>query len=494
MLIPFSKITKKYNMKIHGILHIGAHNCEELGTYNKYGLKNSQIIWVEANPKLVEQNLRVDKSRIIKNFICCDTDQGKTKLNIANNGQSSSILELGTHAKSYPSIKYNDFVEVNNSRIDTMYNEDKIPKNFANFLNIDIQGAELMALKGMGDLLNYFDYVYLEVNKDYVYKNCALVHEIDQYLSKYNYVRVETSWTNAQWGDALYIRIKNNFDLLKNVRCSEEIWQIKGITLEEALEKANSDPRVKALHWYKNNGGDGRIGGVEGWYQGAGGFLGKIVNNDWDTIVLKSKTLVFDIGANIGRWTDANLNKYDKIITIEASPYTFEKLKKKCKNRKVNLLNYAICDNNGKDIKFYHADADVLSTLNKDWLTDSKSRFFNHKYKEIICKTKTIDDLIMQYGIPNLIKIDVEGGEYKCIKSLTQKVDRLCFEWASETNDITYKCLNYLFTLGFTKFYIQMADNYTFYPNYNNFEDLSSVKSKLSKMIIKKDWGMIWCI
>ena len=213
MLISINELKEKFAINISGILHIGAHNCEELGAYNKYGLKNSQIIWVEANPKLVEQNLKVDKSRIIKNFICCDTDQGKTKLNISNNGQSSSILELGTHAKSYPSIKYIDFVEVNNSRIDTMYNEDKIPKNFANFLNIDIQGAELMALKGMGDLLNYFDYVYLEVNKDYVYKNCALVHEIDEYLSEYNYVRVETSWTNDQWGDSLYIRIKNNFDL-----------------------------------------------------------------------------------------------------------------------------------------------------------------------------------------------------------------------------------------------------------------------------------------
>ena len=78
------------------------------------------------------------------------------------------------------------------------------------------------------------------------------------------------------------------FDLLNNVRCSEEIWNINGITLEEALEKANSDPRVKALHWHKNNGGDGRVGGVEGWYQGAGGSLGTVVNNDWDTIVLNN--------------------------------------------------------------------------------------------------------------------------------------------------------------------------------------------------------------
>lgn len=206
MLIPFDIITKKYNMVIKGILHIGAHNCEELSAYQQYGLKNNQIIWIEANPELVKQNLNVDKSRIIKNFICCDKDTGTYKLNIANNGQSSSILELGTHQLSYPSIKYTDIVEVKNNRIDTMYSEENIPQKFANFVNIDIQGAELLALKGMGELLTFFDYVYLEVNNDYVYKNCALVHEIDEYLLKYNFNRIETKWTNVNWGDALYIK------------------------------------------------------------------------------------------------------------------------------------------------------------------------------------------------------------------------------------------------------------------------------------------------
>ena len=77
--------------------------------------------------------------------------------------------------------------------------------------------------------------------------------------------------------------------LLENVRCSQEIWTIKNITLEEALKKANSDPRVKALHWYKGEGGDGRINGVSGWYQGAGGVIGSVVNNLWDTIPINFK-------------------------------------------------------------------------------------------------------------------------------------------------------------------------------------------------------------
>ena len=204
--------------------------------------------------------------------------------------------------------------------------------------------------------------------------------------------------------------------------------------------------------------------------------------------------VAFDIGANIGMWTDANLNNFNKIISVEASPNTYQKLKNKCKNKQENLLNFAICDNNGNDIKFYHAESDTISTLNKEWLTNKDSRFYNSNYKEIICKTKTIDNLIDTYGIPNLIKIDVEGGEYECIKSLTQKVNHVCFEWASETNIITLKCLEHLLQLGYTKFYIQDGDNYTFRPNLLHYQDIQFIKDKLSKMIPKKDWGMIWCI
>ena len=111
-------------------------------------------------------------------------------------------------------------------------------------------------------MLNNFDYAYLEVNSDYVYKNCALVGEIDEYMLKYNFKRIETKWTKEKWGDALYIKINNNIEVLKNIRCSEEIWNINNITFEEALQKAKLNPKVKALHWNNKNGVDGRIKGT----------------------------------------------------------------------------------------------------------------------------------------------------------------------------------------------------------------------------------------
>ena len=76
-----------------------------------------------------------------------------------------------------------------------------------NFLNLDIQGAELKALKGMEEYLDKVDYIYTEVNEDYVYKGCALVSELDEFLGKYGFTRVETSWAgNCKWGDAFYIK------------------------------------------------------------------------------------------------------------------------------------------------------------------------------------------------------------------------------------------------------------------------------------------------
>lgn len=116
--------------------------------------------------------------------------------------------------------------------------------------------------------------------------------------------------------------------------------------------------------------------------------------------------MYFDIGANIGNWSLANINQCDKIISIEASPITFDKLLNNCKNDNIVLLNYAVCNNNCDDITFYQADTDVLSTTNKEWLTSENSRFYNHPYTEIVCKTITIDKLIEQYGLPDLIKID----------------------------------------------------------------------------------------
>jgi valyl-tRNA synthetase len=97
-------------------------------------------------------------------------------------------------------------IKVKSSRIDTLIKENSINIQDYDFVNIDIQGAELLALKGFGDCLRSVKYIYTEVNTNFLYKDCALVSQIDEYLEKYEFKRVATAMTKYEWGDALYIK------------------------------------------------------------------------------------------------------------------------------------------------------------------------------------------------------------------------------------------------------------------------------------------------
>jgi len=84
--------------------------------------------------------------------------------------------------------------------------ENKIDISDYDFLVMDLQGAELLALNGMKDNLHKVNFAYLEVNRDEVYTNCAKVEQLDEFLLQYGLKRKQTYWTSYDWGDAYYSR------------------------------------------------------------------------------------------------------------------------------------------------------------------------------------------------------------------------------------------------------------------------------------------------
>jgi len=207
MLIGFSEISKILllnNINIDGSFHIGAHECEELGFYNELGLKNDDVIWIDAIPsKVMEAKNRGIPN--IYNAVITDKDDEEVIFNISNNGQSSSVLEFGTHSQEHPSVVYVDKLLQKSITIDTFFERNNIDASKYNFWNFDIQGAELMALKGAIQSIKYAEAIYLEVNEKELYRNCGLIDEIDTFLSRHNFKRVLTEITSHGWGDALYI-------------------------------------------------------------------------------------------------------------------------------------------------------------------------------------------------------------------------------------------------------------------------------------------------
>jgi FkbM family methyltransferase len=205
MILNYNKIINDSNVKVKGVIHIGAFYGQEKKTYNNLNIKN--VIWIESNPhyeNIIRDNVGDDKIIItgIGNV------NNTLTFNVANNGQSSSFLEFGTHLEEHPGINFTEKINVPVKRMVDVINEYNISINDYNFLNVDIQGYELEAFKGFDNQLHNFDFIYCEVNVKELYIGCPLIEDIDNYLEKFNFKRVLTDITGHGWGDAFYI--KNN--------------------------------------------------------------------------------------------------------------------------------------------------------------------------------------------------------------------------------------------------------------------------------------------
>ena len=208
MLIKIHNLIKHFQLKITGILHIGAHECEEMEDYINVGVMKDKIYWVEAMPDKVNFcRARYGPGLNIYSAVIDEENDKRITFNITNNGQSSSILEFGSHATSHPQVHIIDKVEMTTTRLDSLIEREHIPISQLNFLNLDIQGVELRALKSMEKYLQHVNYIYTEVNTEQVYKDCNLIGEIDDYLHEFGFVRVaQQIYKEYGWGDAFYMK------------------------------------------------------------------------------------------------------------------------------------------------------------------------------------------------------------------------------------------------------------------------------------------------
>jgi FkbM family methyltransferase len=210
MLIPFDYLCKKYRLRPPGVLHLGANEGQEAAAYAAAGIR--RVVWVEALPELFDAL----RAKAVANYpgsvalLAClsDVDNQQVQFNVASNGgQSSSFLELGTHAQAHPTVRYVKTITMVTTRVDTLLRQNNLEVGPGWLLNVDLQGAELHALQGMPESLQYFDSIYIEVNIRELYKGCPLAEDIDFFLFQRGFERKEIKMTGSGWGDAFYLRV-----------------------------------------------------------------------------------------------------------------------------------------------------------------------------------------------------------------------------------------------------------------------------------------------
>lgn len=196
----------KYNCKPKGIIHIGACMCEELTIYLKHGISINDIIWIEGNPETYE----TAKAFLPKNvkLYCGLIAESSYDVNftVTNNIYSSSILELKDHSTLHPDVISTKKLNLRTTTLGSFLLKHKLNINNYDLLVMDIQGAEMLALQGMSDLINKFNYVFLEVSIVELYEGNAKFDEIKKFLSKHNFELVHHVINCYNWGDAFFVK------------------------------------------------------------------------------------------------------------------------------------------------------------------------------------------------------------------------------------------------------------------------------------------------
>ena len=206
MLIPTIFSTFPECIPEKGILHVGAHMCEERALYNSISVGDNDILWIEAIRETVTYVKTVNDNINIIQSVITDKDDEDINFMITNNTESSSIFNFGTHAIEHPQIFEIERRQLKSITLNTLFERNNISYDRYDFINIDIQGAELKALKGAMCILPHIKAIYAEVNEKMLYEGAGLLPELDEYLATFNFTRVITNMTQHGWGDALYIK------------------------------------------------------------------------------------------------------------------------------------------------------------------------------------------------------------------------------------------------------------------------------------------------
>lgn len=199
----------------------------------------------------------------------------------------------------------------------------------------------------------------------------------------------------------------------------------------------------------------------------------------YGTVLKGKRGLVFDIGANVGDLTEVFLQLGMRVVACEPDPINHAILQARFRSvTAVTVLEVAISDHTGTvDLFPVAAHGRSLTTISQKrrrhiagWGDQEGTGPFE---STISVKTITLAALIDQFGLPDYIKIDVEGMEWPVLSSLPEAVPLLSFE--ANLPDFmpeTLQCLAFLQKLSPQVFFnCSNDDTHLLFPDYLPYDE-----------------------
>ncbi len=215
--------------------------------------------------------------------------------------------------------------------------------------------------------------------------------------------------------------------------------------LKNILLKAGLWYRIQYTQWYREYKSPGYKAKIETLTE----FYNKLFKN-------KKLSLIFDIGANAGDYSYVLAGLCNKLVCIEPDDKNNDILVARFGNNKnIVIVKKAIAEEDGLSVFHIEAEGSALNTLSNKWINvlseADKTRFEKtHKFtKTREVETMGMGSLIQTFGIPDYIKIDVEGFEKEVVSGLQLKIPIISFECnLPEFSEETTWIIDHLFRLN----------------------------------------------
>jgi FkbM family methyltransferase len=172
--------------------------------------------------------------------------------------------------------------------------------------------------------------------------------------------------------------------------------------------------------------------------------------------------VVFDVGANMGNRTKIFLRLGARTVAFEPQMGCAEFLGSVLLGHpNFRLVRRAVGAEVG-EMSMLINDANTLSSLSPGWVraVQDSGRFGSFCWdRQQLVQVTTLDQAILEFGVPAFVKIDVEGFERQVLAGLSRPVATLSFEFTPEFIDNAIACVDRAASLSDVEFNFSFGES-----------------------------------
>ena len=156
--------------------------------------------------------------------------------------------------------------------------------------------------------------------------------------------------------------------------------------------------------------------------------------------------LVFDVGANVGNYTETFCDLARRVVAIEPDPRNIKVLKQRlgrrahiegcAMGRTEGTANLHLSDRNDVGV----GDGSTVSTLSPSFAKNTSASVVDI----VPVHVRTLDSLAEQYGSPSFVKVDAEGYDAEVLSGMSFEPAMISFEFLPADLPIARQCVELL--------------------------------------------------